>query len=74
MRIEKTPAKNIVMQLLLCRKGNTRKDAQEILARKEKFKLQLQTLFSNFSAVLFTGTLFAGGSYFFFIQLAEYGW
>ncbi len=35
---------------------------------------QYRAIFLNATAMVFTGTVFLGGSYFFFIQLAEYGW
>ena len=35
---------------------------------------KLQTLLYNVTATAFTATIFLGGSYLFFIQLAEYGW
>lgn len=33
-----------------------------------------QGMLFNVSAMIFTGTVFLGGSYLFFVQLAEYGW
>ncbi len=35
---------------------------------------QYQAMFLNVTATILTGTVFLGGSYLFFIQLAEYGW
>lgn len=35
---------------------------------------QYQAMFLNVTAMIFTGTVFLGGSYLFFIQLAKYGW
>lgn len=46
-------------------------------SKKELLKSCLKKLYSllyNVTATLFTATLFLGGSYLFFIQLAEYGW
>ncbi len=39
-----------------------------------KLLQQYRSVFLNVTAMIFTGTVFVGGSYFFFIQLAEYGW
>ena len=37
-------------------------------------KKELRTLLNHLPAMVFTGALITGGSYLFFIQLAEYGW
>jgi hypothetical protein len=39
-----------------------------------KLVKQYQAMFLNVTATILTGTVFLGGSYLFFIQLAEYGW
>ena len=41
---------------------------------REKFAKDYQAFAGNLSVALFATTIFLGGSYLFFIQLAEYGW
>ena len=41
---------------------------------REKLAKDCQTFVGNLSVALFATTIFIGGSYLFFIQLAEYGW
>ncbi len=41
---------------------------------KDKLFKDCQPLISSLSVALFATTIFMGGSYLFFIQLAEYGW
>lgn len=40
----------------------------------EKLAKDCQAFFGNLSVALFATTIFLGGSYLFFVQLAEYGW
>lgn len=40
----------------------------------DRFFKDCQPLISTFSVALVATTIFLGGSYLFFIQLAEYGW
>lgn len=42
--------------------------------RSEKFMKSCHNLLGSLSVFLFTTTIFLGGSYLFFVQLAEYGW
>lgn len=48
-------------------KKKTENTATQLLTR-------LQPLLRGITAMFFTATIFLSGSYFFFIQLAEYGW
>ena len=41
---------------------------------REKIARHCLSLTTNLSVALLTTTIFLGGSYLFFIQLAEYGW
>ena len=41
---------------------------------REKIARHCRSLATNLSVALLTTTIFLGGSYLFFIQLAEYGW
>lgn len=50
----------------LCRRG--------LRLLKEKCTKDCQAFAGNLSVALFATTIFLGGSYLFFIQLAEYGW
>ncbi len=62
-------------QIFAARKKNRRKQIHK--DRNELFESlvkKLQKLLYNVTATALTATLFLGGSYLFFIQLAEYGW
>ena len=53
------------------RRKHTHKNKNELF---KSFVKKVQTLLYSATAAVFTATLFLGGSYLFFIQLAEYGW
>jgi hypothetical protein len=57
--------------------GNSRKNnptRNTLWLLREKCIKRYQEVLGILSAVIFTTSLFLGGSYLFFIQLAEYGW
>ncbi len=53
------------------RRKHTHKDRKELFKSLVK---KLQILLCSATAAAFTASIFLGGSYLFFIQLAEYGW
>ncbi|MFN2354176.1 MAG: hypothetical protein ABR512_06595 [Desulfopila sp.] len=53
--------------------ANRRKDSGAE-HRSEKFLKSCHNLIGSLCFFLFTTTIFLGGSYLFFVQLAEYGW
>jgi len=54
-------------------KTNCRR-VKDLRERQEKLLKHSLRLLTNATAMIFTGTLFVGGSYLFFVKLAEYGW
>gem|GEM_PF-5031305 len=55
------------------RTANRRKDSGAE-HHSEKFMKSCHNLLGSLSVFLLTTTIFLGGSYLFFVQLAEYGW
>ena len=41
---------------------------------KDKFMRDCQAVIASLGVAVFATTIFLGGSYLFFVQLAEYGW
>ncbi len=54
-----------------CRRKNAPKKYDKLINALLK---KCDKLLYHFTAMVFTATVFLGGSYLFFIQLAEYGW
>mgnify|MGYP001549116879 CR=1 FL=1 len=74
MRIAESTQKNVILGCYhekreKCKRGKAPHEKGE-----EKDNSAYFSLLGSLTAMIFTGTLFLGGSYLFFIQLAEYGW
>ncbi len=54
-------------------KTNSRR-VKRLRERPEKLLKHCLQLLTNATAMIFTGSLFVGGSYLFFVKLAEFGW
>lgn len=65
--------KNNVLQEGAMKTANRKKDSGAE-HRSENFIKNCHNLIGNLCFFLFTTTIFLGGSYLFFVQLAEYGW
>jgi len=65
--------KHILWSWRLFEKTNCRRVKNLRQWQKKLLKHSL-CLLSNATATILTGSLFVGGSYLFFIKLAEYGW
>lgn len=74
MKTQNPEIKSLISRIFLVKKGNSRKKTVKLLLSQEKIKSMYQDMLANLTAMIFTGTLFLGGSYLFFVQLAEYGW
>ena len=56
------------------RKNRTQRLLEIIRFCKDKLFRECQAAIGSLSVAVFATTIFLGGSYLFFIQLAEYGW
>lgn len=65
--------KNNALREGVMRTANRRKDSGAE-HHSEKFMKSCHNLLGSLSVFLLTTTIFLGGSYLFFVQLAEYGW
>jgi len=74
MKIEIITSKPTDLRFFPARTGYAKKTRKRLINYLEKIGKQYQSVLRSVTAVLFTGSLFLGGSYLFFVQLAEYGW
>ncbi len=56
------------------RKNRQKRLPDNIRFCKDKLLQDCQAVITSLSVAVFAATVFLGGSYLFFIQLAEYGW
>ena len=74
MKIEIITSKPTELRFFPAKTGYVKKTCERLIRYLEKIAKQYQSVLRSLTAVLFTGSLFLGGSYLFFVQLAEYGW